>query len=172
MISNISSDKINLDIRLWAGPLQPFLDARMKSFFHSLWHRLLHDLGLQRPARRTYQLDEPFADVMQSLARHEQRSMEDVTAELLSSALAQRYNSSETIRLWETLSSREQQVVALSCLGYDNPEIARRLFISQQTVKSHVHRAVKKFGLKTKPQLLRVLRDFDFSAWESPHLDG
>lgn len=144
----------------------------MKSFFHSLWQRLLYDLGLQRPARQTYQLDEPFTDVVQSLARRERRSVGDVTAELLSSALAQRYSSGETIRLWGTLSSREQEIVALSCLGYDNPEVARRLFISEQTVKSHLHRAVKKFGLKSKAQLLYELRAFDFSAWESPHLDG
>ncbi|MGZ9164486.1 MAG: LuxR C-terminal-related transcriptional regulator, partial [Anaerolineales bacterium] len=38
---------------------------------------------------------------------------------------------------WSSLSHREQQVIALICLGYRNHEIAKILTIAPETVKTH-----------------------------------
>jgi DNA-binding CsgD family transcriptional regulator len=38
--------------------------------------------------------------------------------------------------------------------------------ITEQTVKSHLHSAERKFGVSNKHQLLQLLSDWDFSSWE------
>jgi len=42
------------------------------------------------------------------------------------------------MRLWDTLSRREQDVTAWACLGYTNRQIAARLGLSTDTVKSYL----------------------------------
>ncbi len=44
------------------------------------------------------------------------------------------------------LSRREQQLVGLIRLGLSNKEIGNRLSLSEQTVKNHVHRILRKVG--------------------------
>ena len=44
------------------------------------------------------------------------------------------------------LSERELEVVGLLAKGMTNKDIARELFISQATVKSHVENILRKFG--------------------------
>lgn len=44
------------------------------------------------------------------------------------------------------LSRREQQLVGLLRLGLSNKEIGNRLNLSEQTVKNHVHRILRKVG--------------------------
>ena len=70
------------------------------------------------------------------------------------------------VRCWDALSVREQEVTALSCLGYTNRQIAGRLGIAEETVKTHVKNALVKFGLHGKAELRRVLEGWDFSGWE------
>jgi DNA-binding NarL/FixJ family response regulator len=50
------------------------------------------------------------------------------------------------------LSEREQEVLELIIEGCDNAEIARRLFISQNTVKAHVSRILTKFEADNRVQ--------------------
>jgi DNA-binding NarL/FixJ family response regulator len=45
------------------------------------------------------------------------------------------------------LSDREKQVVELVAQGYRNKEIGEKLFISEQTVKNHLHNIFDKLGL-------------------------
>ena len=67
---------------------------------------------------------------------------------------------------WRMLSPREQQVAALICLNYTGRQIAARLKISPETVKTHTRNLLNKFGLRTRTELRQVLADWDFSAWE------
>lgn len=46
------------------------------------------------------------------------------------------------------LSRRELDVLALMARGYGNADIARQLFISQETVRSHVKSVMRKMGKK------------------------
>jgi DNA-binding NarL/FixJ family response regulator len=141
----------------------------MASFLRSLWQGLLRDLGLQRSKRRSYYLDVEIQGLLRSLAERERRSEEEVASELLSHAVLQRYTAEESLRHWRLLTAREREIVAFVCLGYSYRQIAERLFISQQTVKAHVHSASKKFGLQSKAHLISALRDWDFNAWILPH---
>jgi len=52
-----------------------------------------------------------------------------------------------------TLSGREQEVYELICEGLSNAEIARRLFITEATVKAHVHHVFDKTGIRSRSAL-------------------
>ncbi len=55
----------------------------------------------------------------------------------------------------ETLSDREAEVLDLIVAGNGNQAIADRLFISRDTVKTHVHNILAKTGTRTRQDLLR-----------------
>jgi DNA-binding NarL/FixJ family response regulator len=50
------------------------------------------------------------------------------------------------------LSKRERQILRLLSIGMTNDEIGRELFISPETVRSHVRRAVSKLGASTRTE--------------------
>lgn len=128
--------------------------------------RLLHLFGAHRDAvPKRYELDERFHIVLEDLAQQEQRPMEDIHADLISSALSHRRTSRVLWNQWRSLSPREQDVAALTCLGYTNPQIAARLHISVETVKTHMRNTLVKFQLHSKAELRMVLSDWDFSEW-------
>lgn len=132
----------------------------------SLWQRLLHILGFQRTTDKlSFQVDLELLQSLQGLAENEQRSQNEVAADLLSIALAQRDAANFYLERWRDLSPREQQVAALACLGYTNRQIANRLVISTETVKSHVRNVLNKFNLHSKIELRQALSDWDFSEW-------
>ncbi|WP_185063385.1 response regulator transcription factor [Pseudonocardia eucalypti] len=54
----------------------------------------------------------------------------------------------------ESLTAREREVTALVAAGMNNAEIARSLFISNATVKTHVSRAMTKLGARDRAQLV------------------
>lgn len=51
------------------------------------------------------------------------------------------------------LSQRERQIVTLVTRGYKNKEIAEKLFISEQTVKNHLHNIFDKLGVSDRLEL-------------------
>jgi predicted ATPase/DNA-binding NarL/FixJ family response regulator len=57
---------------------------------------------------------------------------------------------------WASLSPVERQVVDLASHGLNNPNIARELFISRNTVKAHLSHAYAKLGVTNRIELARL----------------
>src|SRR5580704_10813993 len=51
------------------------------------------------------------------------------------------------------LSAREKEIVQLVAQGYRNKEIGEKLFISEQTVKNHLHNIFDKLGVSDRLEL-------------------
>ena len=58
------------------------------------------------------------------------------------------------------ISSREKEVVKLLLSGRSNKEIADSLFISVNTVKTHIKNIYEKVGIKSRYELLTVVKNF------------
>jgi DNA-binding NarL/FixJ family response regulator len=76
-----------------------------------------------------------------------------VTRRLISEFARQRprADSSGATRL-AALTPRETQVLRLVAEGLSNPEIAARLGVTEETVKTHVSRVLAKLGLRDRTQ--------------------
>ena len=134
---------------------------------------LLERLGLRpQGSLRQYQMEEQVQALIGDLARQEQLTEWDVTTGLLASALADRQVSQEMVQHWQSLSRRQQQVAALTCLGYTNRQIAARLGLAPSTIKTHIKSIMYKFNLRSKMELVLALRAWDFSEWDHPPAHG
>jgi DNA-binding NarL/FixJ family response regulator len=60
------------------------------------------------------------------------------------------------------LAKREKEIVSHICQGFRNKEIAQKLNISEQTVKSHCNRIYKKLGVSDRLQLAL----YSFQIWD------
>lgn len=56
------------------------------------------------------------------------------------------------MRMWDVLSARESEVLALIARGFSNKEIARELDISDGTVRVHVREVLRKLGVANRTQ--------------------
>lgn len=103
---------------------------------------------------------------LREIAEHEQRSPEDIANEILSHGIEKYEHFDEKLAKWNILSPREQQVTALTCQGYFNEDIAQKLVISPNTVKTHLRNIQQKFNVHSKEELKQIFRGWDFSAFD------
>ena len=101
-----------------------------------LFRRLLNRLGWVRaPNPRKYALDETLHPVLESLAEQEQLLPGEIASDLVNEALSQRQLDADLVNRWQSLSPREQQIAALTCLGYTNRQIAAKLGFVDDTLQ-------------------------------------
>jgi len=67
----------------------------------------------------------------------------------------QKARTTETLDRYDTLTTREREVLHLSAEGHTNAEIAARLFISPRTVETHRANLMHKLGLRSHTDLIR-----------------
>lgn len=139
----------------------------------NVWERLLRDLRIRPPATLPVYFPGDLFLAVQIQAEREQRSEVELVEALLSDLLASRQMVDERILTWESLTSRQQEIVAMLCLSYSNAKIARHLGISINTVKRHVQKVLERFGVHDRFELRQQLTHWDFSAWPgsaAPHI--
>ncbi len=66
---------------------------------------------------------------------------------------------SARIRVQLGLSRREQQLIPYIARGMTNKEIARRLGLSEQTVKNHIHKMLQKAGVNDRLEVVEACAD-------------
>jgi DNA-binding NarL/FixJ family response regulator len=54
------------------------------------------------------------------------------------------------------LTRREQELVPLIARGFTNKEIASQLNLSEQTIKNHVHRMIRKVGAEDRFRVAEI----------------
>jgi ATP/maltotriose-dependent transcriptional regulator MalT len=134
----------------------------------SILRRLIQSL-LQKTHKadesRVFLHDAELIAVIKDVAQQQQRAEEDVVADFTKVGINQFLTQTELESRWALLSRREQQVVALICLGYRNYEIAEILVIAPETVKTHLQGIFNKFNLRSSKELRLALKNWDFRDW-------
>jgi len=125
---------------------------------------LIARLGLKRSrGRRIFTFEERIELALVELARQDKKPVEEKASDLMAWAIDQGRAGVDFEDRWPTLSRREQQVTALTCLGYTNREIAVKLSVSENTVMTHVKNAMRKFNMHGKLEMITALKGWDFS---------
>ena len=70
------------------------------------------------------------------------------------------------------LTRREQQLVGLIRLGLSNKEIGSRLSLSEQTIKNHIHRILRKVGANDRLEIVERCREESVRRVSLPRLTG
>jgi two-component system, NarL family, nitrate/nitrite response regulator NarL len=63
------------------------------------------------------------------------------------------HNNGKQPRERAQLSQREREIIILIAQGYKNKEIAEKMFITEQTVKNHLHNVFDKLGVSDRLEL-------------------
>ena len=135
----------------------------------SIWRWLTSRIG-KRPnsGPRNYEISESLQATLTTLSQYEGRPEDELIPDLLAAGLSQYASRDKLWNQWLSLSAREKDVAALACLGYTNRQIAMRLSVSTETVKTQLQKVTIKFDVKSRTQLRMLLEGWDFSAWEEP----
>lgn len=70
------------------------------------------------------------------------------------------------------LTEREREVMTLVASGLQSGEIAEALFLSPETVKSHVHNALEKLGAHTRAHAVAIALVTGQISWETEAVSG
>ncbi|PFH90699.1 response regulator transcription factor [Bacillus sp. AFS088145] len=100
---------------------------------------------------------EEMLDAIRSAFRGEAIFKTTLAAKALSRAIVSGFaipsKKGESI-LFEKLTDREQEILQEMAYGLRNDQIGKKLFITEGTVKSHVHRILQKFGCEDRTQVV------------------
>jgi DNA-binding NarL/FixJ family response regulator len=76
-----------------------------------------------------------------------------------------RKESTPGLRALDRLTDRQREVTELVAQGLSNEEIARRLFLSLATVKSHLTASMRRLGVRSRTELaILVTRESSSAA--------
>jgi two-component system, NarL family, nitrate/nitrite response regulator NarL len=72
-------------------------------------------------------------------------------------------NFSDVAERFAALSDRQQEVATLVCNGLPNKMIARKLGVSEGTVKGHLHAIYERLGVLSRFELMIALANHETS---------
>jgi NarL family two-component system response regulator LiaR len=93
-----------------------------------------------------------LAEAIRAVHRGEARLHPDITRKLMQQVSQPRNTPQENSS--SELTEREKEVLCLVANGNNNREIAQKLYISENTVKTHVSNILGKLGLEQRTQLV------------------
>ncbi|MCB8975816.1 MAG: helix-turn-helix transcriptional regulator [Ardenticatenaceae bacterium] len=119
-------------------------------------------------------IDPNLIPLIEDIANEEGLSIAETVNRLLSFAIGEHHATNDNLFRWDSLTPRQQDTAAFACLGYSNMEIAQKMSISVNTVKTHLRQVLQTFAAGTKGELQMLLASWDFSDWkkQDPHLDS
>lgn len=134
----------------------------------TLWQQLQHTLEqAQAEGRMGFSGADDLLQSVQTLSLQEGYPPEKMILVLLEQAVNNRHQMDHAHRSWESLSSRERQVAALVCAGLTGRQVAARLVLSPETIKTHVRHILRKFNISSRRELRRLLADWDLRPWQA-----
>jgi DNA-binding NarL/FixJ family response regulator len=68
-------------------------------------------------------------------------------------------SNEDVMDLSTVLSHRQQEILELVDEGLSNSQIAKRLFLTESTVKQHLRAAYKALGVRNRTEATRLLRN-------------
>jgi DNA-binding CsgD family transcriptional regulator len=133
-----------------------------------LFERVLYRIRdmFRRKPPKNFSLDVETLHSVQFIAEQSRRTPEEIAGLLIDEALRSREAQEDSWMRWQSLTPREQETTALICLNYTTRQVASKLHISPETVKTHVEHVLQKFGVPNRHALRMLLQDWDFSAWD------
>jgi DNA-binding NarL/FixJ family response regulator len=124
-------------------------------------------LGALRAGARGYLTKDAgraeLAAAVRAVARGQTTFAPEVGARIVSSltaatAAAEPTPAQELVSRFPALTPREADVLALVADGLSNTEIARTLYVSVATVKTHINAIFAKLAVRTRPQAIALVR--------------
>jgi DNA-binding NarL/FixJ family response regulator len=97
---------------------------------------------------------------LRGLERGEAPLSPTMTARVLDEFSRQGASRTPDSAAYELLTDREKEVLQEITTGDTNREIARRLFISENTVKNHVHSILEKLNLSNRREAIKFVRKY------------
>jgi DNA-binding NarL/FixJ family response regulator len=97
-----------------------------------------------------------------------------IQATVLEAAVSRPARPAPPADLPDGLTSREADVLTLIAQGLSNSDIASALFLSANTIKTHINRVFTKTGSKTRSQAIRYAHDHGLTGSDPvapPHTD-
>jgi DNA-binding NarL/FixJ family response regulator len=95
---------------------------------------------------------ERLIDAVRVIAAGDALLAPGVTRRLIGKFAQHRHETAERSPALDELTPRETQVLELLAQGLSNPEIAARLVVTEETVKTHVSHVLGKLGLRDRTQ--------------------
>ena len=95
---------------------------------------------------------ERLFDAVRVIAEGEALLAPAITKRLIGEFARQRPRPAQSSGALGALTPRETEVLRLIAGGLSNPEIAKRLVVTEETVKTHVSRVLSKLGLRDRTQ--------------------
>ncbi len=115
--------------------------------------------------RTTYHVDTQIAHRLDQLARVEQVSEEERLEALARFKQPRRIEDDPRWSDWVSFTELQQDILAFTCLGCTNSQIAMIVQFSRETVKYHLAHIRKRLGVHSKDELRALFDDWDFSDW-------
>ena len=116
-------------------------------------------------------LDSELAARLDRAAQLQRTSTHGLARMLLERGLTRETQCRRARTTLAALTPREREVVWLTLRGHTNRQIAAALYISTETVKTHVRHVLEKFDASSKADLRLRLRQLDLEPGDHPASD-